>query len=78
MLYNQAKDPYYVRHFLGRKKLESTEIYINLEHTLFEAGANDEFTVRVTDKPDKIKAFLEVGFEYVLQKDNLIFLRKRK
>ncbi len=78
MLYHQTKDPYYVQHFLGHRKLESTEIYINIEHTLFEAGANDEFTVKVTDKPDEIKALLEVGFEYVLQKDSLIFLRKRK
>lgn len=78
MLYHQTKDPYYVQHFLGHKKLESTEIYINIEHTLFEAGANDEFTVKVAEKPEEIKTLLEVGFEYVLQKDNLIFLRKRK
>jgi integrase len=78
MLYHQTKDPYHVQHFLGHKKLESIEIYINIEHTLFEAGANDEFTVKVAEKPEEIKALLEVGFEYVLQKDNLIFLRKRK
>jgi len=48
------------------------------QQTLFEAGANDEFTVKVAEKPEEIKALLEVGFEYVLQKDNLIFLRKRK
>jgi len=29
-------------------------------------------------KPEEVKALLEVGFEYVCQKDNLIFLRKRK
>ncbi len=56
----------------------STKIYTNIEHTLFEAGANDEFTVKVAEKPNEVKALLEVGFEYVLQKDNLIFLRKRK
>jgi integrase len=77
-LYHQTKDPYYVQHFLGHKKLTSTEIYINIEHTLFEAGANDEFTVKVAEKPEEIKALLELGFEYVLQKDNLIFLRKRR
>jgi len=27
---------------------------------------------------EEIKILLELGFEYVLQKDNLIFLRKRK
>jgi integrase len=78
MLYHQTKDPYYVQHFLGHRSLSSTEIYINIEHTLFEAGANDEFTVRVAEKPEEIKTLLELGFEYVLQKDNLIFLRKRR
>jgi integrase len=77
-LYHQTKDPYYVQHFLGHKSLKSTEIYINIEHTLFEAGANDEFTVKVAEKPEEIKALLEIGFEYVCQKDNLIFLRKRR
>ena len=42
------------------------------------ASTNDEFTVRVTDKPEDVKALLEVGFDYVCQKDNLIFMRKRK
>jgi len=78
MLYHQTKDPYYVQHFLGHKSLKSTEIYINIEHTLFEAGANDQFTVRIAEKPEEIKELLEVGFEYVCQKDTLIFLRKRK
>lgn len=77
-LYHQTKDPYYVQHFLGHKSIKSTEIYINIEHTLFEAGANDQFTVRIAETPEEIKELLEVGFEYVCQKDTLIFLRKRK
>jgi len=75
--YHRTKDPYYVKQFLGHKSLKSTEIYINIERTLFEPGS-DEFTVKVTDKPEKVKALLEVGFEYVCKKDELIFLRKRK
>ena len=77
-LYHQTKDPYYVQHFLGHKSLKSTEIYINIEHTLFETGVNDQFTVRIVEKPEEIKELLETGFEYILQKDTLIFLRKRK
>jgi hypothetical protein len=51
----------------------------NLESTINKrARANDEFTVKVAEKPEEIKTLLELGFEYVLQKDNLIFLRKRK
>ncbi len=33
---------------------------------------------KVTEKSEEIKTLLEVGFEYVCQKDSLIFLRKRK
>jgi len=39
---------------------------------------NDEFNVKVAEKSDEIKALLEVGFEYVCQKDSLMFFRKRK
>jgi len=68
--YHRTKDPYYVKQFLGHKSLRNTEIYINIERTLFESGS-DEFTVRVTDKQEKVKALLEVGFEYVCQKMGL-------
>ena len=62
---------------LGHKSLKSTEIYINIERTVFEPSS-DEFTVKVTDNAEDVKALLEVGFEYVCQRDNLIFLKKRK
>lgn len=78
MLYHKTKDTYYVKQFLGHKSLKSTEIYINIENALYEAGADDAFTVKVAEKPQEVKSLLEVGFEYVCQKDTLIFLRKRK
>ncbi|MCJ7770670.1 site-specific integrase [Candidatus Bathyarchaeota archaeon] len=77
MLYHKTKDPYYVKQFLGHKCLSNTEIYINIERTLFE-DQNDEFTVKVAEKPEDIKALLEAGFEYVCQKDGLVYVRKRK
>ena len=77
MLYHKTKDPYYVKQFLGHRCLSNTEIYINIERTLFEEQ-NDEFTVKVAEKPDEIKGLLEVGFEYVCQKEGLVYLRKRK
>lgn len=76
MLYHKTKDPYYVKNFLGHKSLQNTEIYINIEQTLFELG-NDEFTVKATDKPQEVKSLLEVGFEYVCHKGRLVFLKKR-
>jgi hypothetical protein len=45
--------------------------------SLFEAS-DDAFTVKAAEKPEEVKTLLEIGFEYVCQKDNLIFLRKRK
>lgn len=78
MLHHQTKDPYYVKDFLGHKSLKNTEIYITVERTLLGETGNDEFTVRVSEDPEEIKALLEAGVQYVCQKDNLIFLRKRK
>jgi integrase/ribosomal protein S27AE len=76
-LYHQTKDIYYVKEFLGHKSIKNTEIYITIERTLF-APSNDEFTVKVAKKPEEIKELLEVGFEYVCDKNELVFLRKRK
>jgi hypothetical protein len=53
-------------------------VYINIERTIFGVSNDNEFTVRVTEKPEEIKSLLEIGFEYVCEKDNLAFLRKRK
>jgi integrase len=76
-LYHQTRDPWYVKDFLGHKSIRSTEIYITIERTIFEPSS-DEFTVRVTNKPEEVKALLETGFDYVCEKDELVFLRKRK
>ncbi len=47
------------------------------ERVLFKE-TTDEFTVRVTQKPEEIKQLLEAGFDYICEKDKLAFLRKRK
>jgi len=67
----------HVKHLLGHKNIQNTLLYIDLEAALFNTG-NDEFTVKVTEKPEEIKALLEVGFEYTCKKDGLMFFRKRK
>ncbi len=77
MLYHQTKDPYYVKQFLGHKTLKNTEIYITVERTIF-GEFSDEFTVKVASKPEEIKSLLEAGFEYVCEKDELMFFRKRR
>ena len=50
---------------------------INLENTIFQA-TNDKFHVEAAKTPEEINGLLEVGFEYVCEKDGLIFFRKRK
>jgi integrase len=77
MLYNKTGDIHYVQRFLGHKSIVNTEIYINIADTIFESRS-DEFTVRVVEKPEDVKRLLEAGFDFVCQKDKLIFLRKRK
>jgi len=77
MTYHQTKDPLYVKEMLGHKSLNTTLLYIQLEKTLFKESS-DEFTVKVAKEHEMIKALLEVGFEYVCEKDGLMFFRKRK
>ena len=77
MLYHKTKDPLFVKEFLGHKKLDTTLLYIQLAHTLFNEKA-DEFHVKVAAKPEEIKQLLEIGFEYVCEKDDLVYFRKRK
>lgn len=38
----------------------------------------DSFTCRVAKTLDEIKQFIEAGFEYVMEKDGLVYFRKRK
>jgi len=53
-------------------------IYINIEHAIFLNRPPDEFHVRVTQTADEIKALLEAGFDYILEKGGHCFFRKRK
>jgi len=77
-LYHQTKDVYYVKEFLGHRSIKNTEIYITIERTIFSETSDDEFKVKVAEKPEEIKNLLEVGFEYICEKEGLLFFRKRK
>ncbi len=78
VLYHQTKDPYYVKDFLGHRSITNTEVYITIERAIFNESSNDEFTVRIASKTEEIKTLLEVSFQYVCEKDGLLFLGKRK
>ena len=77
MEYHKTKDIIHVQQLLGHRDIKSTMLYITLEQQLFQ-NTNDEFHVRVAKTTEDIKALLEVGFEYILEKDGLHFFRKRK
>jgi len=38
----------------------------------------DEYTCKVARTPNEIQELVELGFEFVLQKDGLAYFRKRK
>jgi hypothetical protein len=77
LLYHQIKDTLYIKQFLDYKKIETTLLYIQLSETIFKE-VTDEFTVKIARKPEQIKALLEVGFEYICQKEELYYFRKRR
>ena len=77
MEYHKTKDPWHVKKVLGHKSLRSTELYINIDQAIFKEES-DDFHAKVAEKPDEIKALLEIGFEYVCEKEGLMFFRKRK
>jgi hypothetical protein len=66
-----------VQQLLGHKKIDSTLFYVNLESAIFQAE-NDNFHVQTAKTPEEITKLLEVGFEYVCQKDERLYFRKRK
>jgi len=77
MLYHETKNPMLVKEFLGHRNLDTTLLYIQLEKALFQTDS-DEFMVKAVKDPEEIKGLLEVGYEYICTKDDLLFFRKRK
>ena len=76
--YHKTKDIFYVKELLGHKTIQSTQVYIHIERSLFLNAPPDEYHVKVAKTQEEITQLLGTGFEYVLQKDGLAFFRKRK
>jgi len=53
-------------------------IYIHIERAFFLNMPPEEYHVKVAKTKEQITQLMEAGFEYVLQKDNLAYFRKRK
>lgn len=75
--YHLTKDILHVKELLGHKKLDTTMLYIQIAEHLFQQEP-DEFTVKIAKTQEEITTHLEVGFEWIGEKDGAVFLRKRK
>jgi site-specific recombinase XerC len=73
----RARNIILVKEFLGHRSIETTMLYIQLEEQVFQTDS-DKFTVKAVNDPKEIQKLLEVGFDYVCEKDGLMFLRRRE
>jgi integrase len=78
MEYHKTKDLFYVKEILGHRSIQSTQVYIHIDRALFHDLPPEEYHVRVAKTQEEITELMEAGFEYVLQKDNIAYFRKRK
>jgi len=67
-----------LKEFLGHANLDNTLLNIQVEQAIFGLNSDDEYNATATNNKDEIKALLSVGFEYMCQKDDTLFFRKRK
>jgi integrase len=77
MEFHAFKDVMHVKKILGHKTVTSTEVYINLEAALFLQTA-DHFVCKVAHDEKEEADLIEAGFEYVHDRNDLSFYRKRK
>ncbi len=75
--YHEVRDILKVKQLLGHKTLKNTMVYIDVEKAIY-GELSQEFTVKVAETPEEVEKLLAVGFEYVCEKDDRLFFRKRK
>ena len=74
MEYYKIKDILHVMKVLRHRNIKNTLLYTQL----VKFKENDEFICKVTRTPEEIQELIEAGFEFVLEKDDLAYFRKRK
>jgi len=73
MTYHYTKNILLVKKMLGHKKIENTMKYTQLVH--FE---DDEFEVATATNIEEAKKLLEVGFDYITEKNDIMLFRRPK
>lgn len=78
MEYHRKPDLLHVAYILGHRNIRNTQIYVHLEHQLFQNGPADDFIVKVAHNVQEACKLLEVGFEYVGKIHGDEIFKKRK
>ena len=74
MLYDRTKDILLVKQRLGHKKIETTMLYTQL----ITFSENEEYTCKTANNITEATKLIEIGFEYIAEKDGAMIFRKRK
>jgi integrase len=77
--YHNTKDLLYVRDFLGHRFASNTEIYVQLDKTIFQ-DQDQGYISKIAHNIQEAARFVEVGFEYVTgeYQDGGKLFRKRR
>ena len=67
-----------VKEFLGHVSLENTSLYVQVEQAIFGLSNENKYDATATNDKEDIKKLISVGLEYIRQKDEILFFRKRK
>ena len=74
---HRTKDLCYVKHLLGHKNIQNTDIYINLEQAMFDER-NDEFHSATAKTVEEARQLIETCFKYIRIYNDVMLFRKRK
>jgi len=77
MEYHKTKDFMHVKAFLGHKRSDNTDLYIQIEQKLFQE-TDDDFTIKVAHNAQEAIELGETGFQPFDVIDGVHLYRKRK
>jgi len=77
MEYHKTRDFLHVKAFLGHKRGENTELYVQIEEKLFQE-TDDDFTIQVAHNVEEAVKLGEIGFQPFDVIDGIHLYRKRK
>jgi len=76
--YHKTRSPLHVKKILGHKSLLTTQRYIELYTEIYGDLKPDQYVCETASTVKEAKQLLEAGFEFVCEKADLMYFRKRK